>query len=178
MKVGNRLVASILTGVVGTLLVLWLETGEVGFAKEKSPFSVEILPSQNAIQAGIPMWKAGAPIFLIVKMTNHSQRVLHFAFTNPAFNYRVRVLDTSGQQVPETENLRKMREGLRNGLDAGRNILIEVKPGGTCQDGIEVSFLYDVSKPGEYFVQVERDMPPELGKGVTTSNKIRATVTE
>jgi hypothetical protein len=71
-----------------------------------------------------------------------------------------------------------MRVGLRSGLDGARTILIELKPEETCQDGIEVSFLYDVSKPGEYSVQVERDMPPELGKGVTTSNKIRATVTE
>jgi hypothetical protein len=56
--------------------------------------------------------------------------------------------------------------------------LVVLKPHETCQDTIEVSYLYDVAKPGEYTVQIERDMPPELGLGVVKSNVVKITVVE
>lgn len=41
-----------------------------------------------------------------------------------------------------------------------------LKPPETCQDPIDVSYLYDVSRPGPYSVQVEPDLPLQLGQGL------------
>ncbi|MBZ5509617.1 MAG: hypothetical protein LAN70_00455 [Acidobacteriia bacterium] len=146
-------------------------------AEGESSFVLEIALSQNAITPGGATWKAGAPVFFIITMKNNSEHVLHFALTNPAFNYRAIVLDSKGNAVPETEVFRKMRESLRSPFGiTTRNILVELKPHETCQDTIEISYLYDVVEPGEYTVQLERDLPPELGKGVVKSNTIAVTV--
>jgi hypothetical protein len=136
----------------------------------KWPFILNIAPSQNATQPGIPTWSTGSPVFVIVTMKNELEHVLHFALTNPAFNYRTTVIDSQGRPVPETENLRKMKENLK---DISRNNFVTLKPHETCQDTIEISYFFDLSKPGEYAVQVERDLPPELGKGIVKSNIIK-----
>jgi hypothetical protein len=161
--------AALLT-IAGVSSSLWGEP--------QSALVLQIAPSQNAIQPGSATWKTGAPVFFILTMKNNSQHVLHFALTNPAFNYRAKVLDSHGKPVPETENFRKFREALESGLSSTRNILVVLKPHETCQDTIEVSYLYDVVKPGEYTIQIERDMPPELGLGVVKSNVVKITVVE
>jgi hypothetical protein len=146
----------------------------------KLMFAMSIAPSQNAIQPGEPVWKEGDPVFVIVTMKNNSsKRTLHFALTNPAFNYRTTVQDdTTGQTVPETEQYRKMKEAQKSPFLTTRNMLVTLKPHKSCQDTIEVSYLYDLSHPGKYSIQVERDMPTELGRGVVQSNVIKATITQ
>ena len=44
--------------------------------------------------------------------------------------------------------------------------------------GIEISYLYDLTKPGEHTVRLERDMPPEIGSGIVKSNTVRITLGE
>jgi hypothetical protein len=51
-----------------------------------------------------------------------------------------------------------------------------LKPSETCQDAIEIRFFADRERPGEYSVQVERDLPAELGKGFVESNTITVSV--
>lgn len=161
---------AVLLTIVGVSTTLWGDA--------ESAFVLQIAPSQNAIQPGTATWKTGAPVFFILTMKNNSQHVLHFALTNPAFNYRAKVLDSHGKPVPETENFRKLREALKSGFFSTRNILVVLKPHETCRDTIEVSYLYELANPGEYTVQIERDMPPELGSGVATSNIVKITVVE
>jgi hypothetical protein len=146
----------------------------------KSPFILNIAPSQNAIQQpGVPIWKSGAPVFFILTMKNESDDVLHFNLTNSAFNYRTTVIDSQGRPVPETENFRKMKENDRPQFRHNiRNILVTLKPQETCQDTIEVSYLYDLSKPGKYMVRVERKLPPELGEGIVKSNIVKISIVE
>ena len=143
-----------------------------------SAFVLQIAPSQNAIQPGTATWKTGAPVFFILTMKNNSRHVLHFALTNPWFDYRARAFDSHGNPVPETENFRKLRESPKSELLSTRNILVTLKPHGTQQDGIEVSYQYELANPGEYTVQIERDMPPELGAGVVKSNIVKITLVE
>jgi hypothetical protein len=150
----------------------------VSMSGSDSLFVVEIAPSQNAITPGTDTFKVGDAVELIVKMKNNSRQVLHYALTNPAFNYRLIVLGEDGNPVPETENFRKMKEGAKDRFASGRNILVTLKPQETQQDTIQVNYLYDMSKPGEYIVSLERDMPPELGKGVVQSNTIKIHVVE
>jgi len=145
----------------------------------KLMFAISIAPSQNATQPGQPVWNVGAPVFVIVTMTNNSSRTLHLSLINPAFDYRMTVLDNAtGQPVSETEQYRKMREESQKGVfQAARFEIVTLKPHESCQDTIEVSYLYDLSLPGEYSIQVERDKPTELGKGSGRSNVINAAIT-
>jgi len=79
-------------------------------------------------------------------------------------------------RVPVTENLQQMKEEVKSGHASTRNVLITLKPQQTCQDAIEIRSLYQRLTPGEYSLQVERDLPPELGKGIVESNTIKVTV--
>jgi hypothetical protein len=53
-----------------------------------------------------------------------------------------------------------------------------LKSGETQQDTIELSSVYELANSGKYTVQIERDMPPELGSGVVESNLVKITVVE
>lgn len=71
-----------------------------------------------------------------------------------------------------------MREGRKNRIESGRNILVVLKSGETQQDTIELSSVYELANSGKYTVQIKRDMPPELGSGVVESNLVKITVVE
>lgn len=140
-------------------------------AHQDAPFLMEIAP-QNATRAGTATWKKGAPISVIVTMKNNSHRVLHFGLTEPASGYRYSVIRSKRyQRVPaknpaEEEHVSK------------KNVQITLKPQETCHDTVEVSSFVYLGRPGQYTIQLERDLPPELGKGVVRSNTITITVTE
>jgi len=166
--------------IYGVLLLLCAALSGEG---KEAKFTIEITPSQNALQPGITVWKKGQPVFFIITMRNHSEHVLHFALTNPAFDYHTTIRDSTGKPVPETENYRRMRERLRNPSGVAvavttRNVLVELKPHETQSDTIEISYLYSLSQPGEYTVRLERDLPPEIGVGVAVSNTVRIKVEE
>jgi hypothetical protein len=166
-------------GGVWFLLVVILPKESFTADNHKSLLSLAITPSQKATQPGVALWKAGDPVFMILTMKKDSKPVLHFALphAHPAFNCRTEVCDAQDILVPETEHLRKLRKSLKSGFLTTRNVLVTLKPQETCQDPIEVSYLYDVSRPGHYSVQVERDLPLERGQGVVKSNTITATIT-
>jgi hypothetical protein len=143
----------------------------------KLMFTISIAPSQNATQAGKPVWNMGASVFVIVTMTNNSNRTLHLSLINPAFDYRMTVQDnTTGQPVSETEQYRKMKEAQKSQFQGARLVVVTLKPHESCHDSIDVSYLYDLSHSGEYSIQVERDKPTELGSGGVLSNVIRAKI--
>jgi hypothetical protein len=138
-------------------------------------FSLQLAPSQNAIQPGVPVWKAGGPIFVLVLMTNNSNRTVQFSFTNPGRDYEMDVRDASGKPVPESELLRQIKKSAQNGFIEGRNILVVLKPHETAQDTIGVSSFYDLSIPGKYSIKVRRVFP-DVGKGFVQSNCLEFTI--
>jgi hypothetical protein len=145
--------------------------------KQKNRFLLRLTPSQNAIQPGVASWKLGTAVFVIVTMINDSDRVVHYGLTNPGWDYEMDVRDASGNPVPETERLRELRENLKNGrIITGRNILGTLRPHETAQDTIEVSSFYDLSSPGEYSIQVQREFL-DVGKGFVKSTRLVLTVT-
>lgn len=131
--------AGLLT-IVGLGNALWGDTG--------SAFVLQIAPSQDAIQPGTATWRTGAPVFFILTMKNNSPHVLHFALTNPAFDYRAKIFDSHGNPVPGTENFRKLRESLKSGVFSTRDKPVVLKPDETCRDAIELSYLYQLANPG------------------------------
>ncbi len=143
-----------------------------------APFLISIAP-KNESKTGTGEWKAGAPVSVILTMKNTSQRVLHLVIADPAIDCRMTVLNSkNGERLPVSDNFRKSQNGLKEGRASVRNVLKTLKPQETYQEAIEVSGFYDLERPGRYTVQVERDMPAELGKGIVESNTIRVTVTD
>ncbi len=141
-------------------------------------FAISIAPSQDATQPGASVWNAGARVFVIVTMTNNSDRTLHLSIVDPAYDYRMTVQDdATGLPVSETERYRKMKQSQKNRFQTTGLVVVTLKPHASCADTIEVSQLYDLSRPGKYSIQVERDKPMELGKGGVQSNVINATIT-
>jgi hypothetical protein len=166
-----------LVGAFCLFMVLILLRPVLAEGKQKNRFLLKLTPSQNAIQPGVSFWESGTAIFVIVTMINESDRVVHYGLTNPGWDYEMDVRDASGNPVPETERLRKLKENLKNGLiDTGRNILGSLNPHETAQDTIEVSSFFDLSSPGEYTIQVQREFP-DVGRGFVKSNRLALTIT-
>lgn len=139
--------------------------------QQNAPFLMEIAP-RNPKELGISGWKAGTPISLILTMRNNSQRKLQFTLTGPVSDYRMTVLDSRRNRVSVTEKFFNMEEDLKLGRGPTRKVAVTLRPHQTYQDSIEITDLYDLGRPGQYTVQLERDLPPELGKGIVRSNTI------
>lgn len=160
---------------VATLFALLIAVAALSSAQSK--FLLDLVPSQDALRQGIPVWKSETPVFFIIHMTNDSDQTLHFAVTDPAVNYRWVVLDANNTPVPETKAFRELHELIRRGLwTTGRNMLVELKPHQSFDDGIELSYYFDLSQCGTYVVQIERDSPQEIGAGVIASSPVKITV--
>ena len=158
-----------------TSLILVVATVAFAGDRKESGFSLDLLPSQNATQPGLAVWRVGTPVFVIVTMVNNSRHIVHYSLTDPAWDYEMDVRDSSGVAVPETEHLHKLKEQLKSGLITTRNILCTLRTHESAQDTIEVSYLYDLSRPGRYSVQVRRQFP-EVSKKSITSDTLEFTV--
>jgi len=120
-------------------------------------------------------WKTDAAFPLLLTMKNSSEKVLHVVLADPTSDYRVVAMHKT-ERVRVTENLPEMSDYPKGATGPTRNILKTLRPDETCQDAIEISFWAERERTGEYSVQLERDLPPELGKGLVESNTITVTV--
>jgi hypothetical protein len=152
----------------------FVSEGAAGNGKVNS-LTLQLVPSQNAIQPGEPVWKTGQGVCVLVMVINNSKRTVHYALTNAGFDWEMDVRDASGLRVPETEGFRKRKQNSQQGLAYGRNILVTLKTNETSQDTIWVSEFYDVSSPGQYSIQVRRVFA-EVGKEAVESDRIALTV--
>jgi hypothetical protein len=138
----------------------------ISSTRRNPPFLLEI---SNAKPAGI--WKADAPLLLLVTMKNTSEPALRFALGDPAVSYRTMVT-RYGELSRVTENLPEGNEEPRGASPCRRAGITTLKPNEACRDAIEIRFFSEVQTPGEYSLQVERDLPSELGEGIAVSNTI------
>jgi hypothetical protein len=120
--------------------------------------------------------KAGSDSQLFIKLTNDANHEITLFSRNMYCDYTLEVRDSSGQSAPETEQKRKLNCAA-NG-DAGRSVVIKLKPGEHHEDLIFVNYLFDMSRADEYRVRVAREIPKELGQGQVKSNTIGITVTD
>jgi hypothetical protein len=160
----------------GLLAVVVLVSSSSAGGRNALGFVLELAPSQNGTQPGVANWKVGAPVFVLVMMINNTSRTIHYSLRNSAFDYEMDVRDASGRPVPESESFRKLKEQVKNSPVHGRNILVTLRPGETGQDAVGVNGLYDLSSPGQYSIQMRREVP-DVGKGFVQSNRLELTVT-
>ena len=87
------------------------------------------------------------------------------------------VRDSMGNPAKETDEFREMKENRKNGrIVLSRNILGALRPSEKAQDVIEVQMFYDLSRTGEYTIQVQR-MFPDVSKEPIKSNRLVLTIT-
>jgi hypothetical protein len=153
-------------GIIGSLHF-------ISSARSNFPFLLTIAPAH--IGKSGTTWKNDAAFPLLLTMKNASEKVLHVVLADPTSDYRVVAMHKT-ERVRVTENLPGINEESKDRTGPKRNILKTLKPNEMCQDAMEIRFWADREAPGEYTLQVERDLPPELGKGLVESNTITVAV--
>jgi hypothetical protein len=138
---------------------------------------LQLAGSHNSIFPDSAVWKVGEPVRAIVTMVNQSKRVVHYSLTNPGWDWEMDVRDSTGKPVGETDLFRQMKENLKNGsIIVSRNIIGTLRPNEKAQDVIEVQMFYDLSRPGEYSIQIQRTFP-DVAKDPIKSNRLTLTIT-
>jgi hypothetical protein len=105
-------------------------------------------------------------------MTNISDRPLGVgaAFFGPQWKmFGLDVRDSAGNAVVETEAGRKFGHPIFDG-SSGPGIFLE--PGKALVTEIILNRLYDIGKPGQYSVQVQRDFQPPVNQPPVKSNVV------
>jgi hypothetical protein len=120
--------------------------------------------------------KNGSSLELLVKLTNNANHEITLSSRNTDCDYTFEVRDSNGHSAPETEQKRKLNCSAY--ADAGRHVIIQLKPGEHHEDLIFMNHLFDLNRPDKYIVRLTRDIPKELGQGQVSSNTITVTVTE
>jgi hypothetical protein len=120
--------------------------------------------------------KTGSNIELLVKLTNDTNHEITLSSRNTYCDYKLEVGDSNGHSAPETEQKRTLNCSAY--ADAGRHVIIQLKPGEHHEDLIFMNQLFDMNRPNKYTVRLTRDIPKQLGQGQVSSNTIAITVTE
>jgi hypothetical protein len=118
--------------------------------------------------------KAGSTVSIKVRLTNTSRHdviVTGAYFEGVDANYKQEIRDANG-------NLARRRERAETAVHlAGHWVRHTLKPR-ESEDGVTaVSPEYDMSRPGEYVIQLSRPISDNPDDGVVNSNKITVTVT-
>lgn len=142
----------------------------ISSAHKKLAFSLEIALAPSGKPPAI--WKTDAAFPLLLTMKNGSEKVLHVVIGDPAKDYRVFAMHQT-DRVRVTEELPQEDS---NATGPARNILKTLRPGEKCDDAFEIRFWAERARTGKYTLQMERDLPPELGKGLVESNTITVKV--
>lgn len=131
------------------------------------PFTIVIQP-QN------PQPKSGSEVWINVRLTNKSGSDLDMSggfsdTTGLDPNYHFDVRDEHGRPVPK-------RVYPHPELDTGKPVNRTVKPQETFTEEQRVSALYDMSRSGQYVVEVWRRVSENPKDGVVKSNVITITI--
>jgi len=120
--------------------------------------------------------KSGSLVLVNVTLTNLSSHVVSFALSNPLCDYVVEVRDGTGRLAPDTEDKSKA-DCSHRGEISGATGVYRLKPHESVKLRIPISMFSDLSRPGDYSVQVAWRAPKELGNAVVRADTIRITVT-
>ena len=130
----------------------------------KQPLTIDISADKSTVKAGSPVW-------IKVHVTNTSKKELDFSasvnnMTGADPNYRFDVRD-------EAEHAVAKRVYEHPELATGSPVSRTLKPGESYSDDQDVSRVIDMSRPGQYAIQVSWTKDAAV-----KSNTITVTVTE
>lgn len=140
----------------------------------QTPFSITISPSHDGVSAGDGIEKAGSPIYVLAEVKNDSGKTVSSSQWDYDEYYTFDVRDAEGYPASETELMRKWKDPGRR--KNGHGLISHFKTGESWHEQLYISKFYDMSRPGTYTIQLERQRPEELGVGTVISNTITITV--
>jgi hypothetical protein len=137
------------------------------------PFSIKIAQADIA--------KSGAEILVEIALTNTADHEISVGkapgnLPQAESEYLVEAFDSEGQTAPDTDYGRKIKQNKI--VVSFSRVSATIEPGGSLKDGVILTKLYNLSRPGKYSVQLLRRAPRQLGGGLIKSNTITITVTE
>lgn len=143
-----------------TLSIVLNGAGQTAVASGSPQFTLTISADHRSV-------KAGANVTIQVALTNSSEKPMPLRAEIEDYGYMVDVTAVGYGAAPDTD---RGRDWKRNGGErqtvSGPMALL--KPGETTKGPLVISDLYDLSRPGKYWVQVRR--------GDVASNRISLTV--
>jgi hypothetical protein len=145
--------------------------------RRNEPFVLHLSGSHDSIYPDSAVWRVRDPVRVIVTMINQSKHTVHYSLTSPGQDWQMDVRDSNGNPVGETEMFRRMKENIKNrAIVESRNMIGFLKPNGQAQDVIDVQMFYDLSRPGEYSIEVQRAFP-QVARAPIKSNRLTLTIT-
>lgn len=140
----------------------------------QTPFAITISPSHDGVTAGDGVMKAGSPVFVVVEVKNDSGKTASSSQWDYNEYYTFEVRDATGYPASETESMKRWKDPARR--KSGHGLISHYKTGESWHERLIVSEFYDMSRPGAYTIQLERQRPEELGQGTVISNTITINV--
>jgi hypothetical protein len=161
------------------LVVAWLSITTDSFTQDVSPrFSITVTAVDSTVKSGSPVW-------VTVRMENYSNRGLPVYRENAAdqggFVYKADIRTQTGTLAPETKFGRRIQDH-DTAEERAREPYVTVTSGGeqnlgpgkSIIDRMNISKLYDLTRPGKYTLELQRF--DTESKTFVRSNKITVTV--
>ena len=107
-------------------------------------------------------WAQVSSPLLRITVTNLSSKLLRVPEAGAFFDYSITVLDHGGLPVPLTKEGDAIRTGKGN-IVISRAIVIQLQPGESHSEDLDLRRYYELKTPGKYTVQVTRELgtPPD-----------------
>lgn len=142
---------------------------------QKASFTMRITLMQDAV-------KPGAEVQVVVDLTNTSGATIYFWHARSGrASYNVRALDRTGKEAPLTVIERVFRgeaveqeKGKPMRIRRGSGYTMTIAPGETAKESIIIQDQVNLSKPGEYTIQLNR--MDRATKILVKSNTVTLTV--
>ncbi|MDR3713370.1 MAG: hypothetical protein P4L51_11175 [Puia sp.] len=100
------------------------------------------------------------PAWILADMQNESQREIRELKCWPFYGMYSFVVRRDGELVDESDAMRTL-QAARERVDCpGNETLLEIAPGGTCEDRIPLGAYFDIDKPDSYTVYATRETYP------------------
>jgi hypothetical protein len=113
------------------------------------------------------VWKSSEPIHLDATVQNLTDLRLHLSSSQSAWeNGEIFIRDANGVPVPPIEDPSTVRRSFPS---------IFIEGGKTLKESFNISRQFDLAKPGQYYIQIEKKDPTT--KIVVKSNTLVLTVT-
>lgn len=145
----------------------WMLVGVViaaAAATRPATFSLAIHTQQATI-------KAGDALSLTLVMTNTSDKDIRFGqvLNGGRSPFQIHVLDESNHKVPETPYGQQVNGTTPDTMAVGGEFTVEVAPGKSVREEIMLTKAYEINRPGQYTIFVEKYDPLS---GVTVKSNV------
>jgi hypothetical protein len=138
----------------------------IGSASTSDPLAIDAIPVSGRVSVG-------TKILLRIIITNKSNHEISFHDTRRDCDYVVNVFRSNGESAPETD-VKKQLKCTGEFKITGRDIVVQLQPGESHEDCIDLTRLAEMEVPDTYSVQVARTFPDI---GTFSSNIIKVSVT-